>query len=374
MMVQLWLDRGGGTFDEMSVVAPERLTRASMCAIAAHQDFDMNGELKMGVIGLLEEVLRDPDLLPQERKATTNILRCATKKKKGEVLAKHKKNRNSRQEADLYPALFTLRIQSQSAAGGRPCSRFLSLSCGRVSLRSALSQEEQDDAQLKLEDILQMVSYQTPAAIAVLWTEGLLSPVFKPLSKPFRLQKSCPLLHFIVVRLQCCLVNPVPTPVAQHVPVCGSSTRLFNHSALWTVHACVCVSVCVGRRRVRKQSVSSLCRPWSSPSRSPSWITLCSGASPTSEWFIRCGVLSVRRPCISPWNSWAEDPAKSKKNHRIKRECAAYLALKWFGGVYSSSTDEIFTEFDTLHFVMHHVPSFGLLRNILRAWKMEYTM
>uniref|UniRef100_A0A671TPK2 Ras protein specific guanine nucleotide releasing factor 2 n=1 Tax=Sparus aurata TaxID=8175 RepID=A0A671TPK2_SPAAU len=59
------------------------------------QDFDMNGELKMGVIGLLEEVLRDPDLLPQERKATSNIL-------------------------------------------------------------SALSQDEQDDAQLRIEDILQM--------------------------------------------------------------------------------------------------------------------------------------------------------------------------------------------------------------------------
>ncbi|XP_058472519.1 ras-specific guanine nucleotide-releasing factor 2 isoform X3 [Solea solea] len=69
------------------------------------QDFDTNSELKMGVIGLLEEVLRDADLLPQERKATTNIL-------------------------------------------------------------SALSPEEQDDAQLKIEDILQM--------------------------------KSCPLLHFIV--------------------------------------------------------------------------------------------------------------------------------------------------------------------------------
>ncbi|XP_074474724.1 ras-specific guanine nucleotide-releasing factor 2 isoform X3 [Sebastes fasciatus] len=69
------------------------------------QDFDMNSELKMGVICLLEEVLRDPDMLPQERKATSNIL-------------------------------------------------------------SALSQEEQDDAQLKIEDILQM--------------------------------KSCPLLHFIV--------------------------------------------------------------------------------------------------------------------------------------------------------------------------------
>ncbi|KAM6901147.1 ras-specific guanine nucleotide-releasing factor 2 isoform 2-T2 [Lycodopsis pacificus] len=59
------------------------------------QDFDMNGELKTAVIGLLEDVLRDPDLLPQERKATANIL-------------------------------------------------------------SALSQEELDDAQLKIEDILQM--------------------------------------------------------------------------------------------------------------------------------------------------------------------------------------------------------------------------
>ncbi|KAF7200589.1 Ras protein specific guanine nucleotide releasing factor 2, partial [Nothobranchius furzeri] len=59
------------------------------------QDFEMNGELKMSVVYLLEEVLRDPDLLPQERKATANIL-------------------------------------------------------------SALSQDEQDDAQLRIEDILQM--------------------------------------------------------------------------------------------------------------------------------------------------------------------------------------------------------------------------
>ncbi|XP_028269825.1 ras-specific guanine nucleotide-releasing factor 2 isoform X3 [Parambassis ranga] len=59
------------------------------------QDFEMNVELKMSVICLLEEVLRDPDLLPQERKATANIL-------------------------------------------------------------SALSQDEQDDAQLRIEDILQM--------------------------------------------------------------------------------------------------------------------------------------------------------------------------------------------------------------------------
>ncbi|XP_031426427.1 ras-specific guanine nucleotide-releasing factor 2 isoform X2 [Clupea harengus] len=59
------------------------------------QDFEMNSELKACVICLLEEVLKDPDLLPQERKATANIL-------------------------------------------------------------SALSQDDQDDAQLKIEDILQM--------------------------------------------------------------------------------------------------------------------------------------------------------------------------------------------------------------------------
>ncbi|XP_076125938.1 ras-specific guanine nucleotide-releasing factor 2 [Alosa pseudoharengus] len=59
------------------------------------QDFEMNSELKGGVICLLEEVLKDPDLLPQERKATANIL-------------------------------------------------------------SGLSQDDQDDAQLKIEDILQM--------------------------------------------------------------------------------------------------------------------------------------------------------------------------------------------------------------------------
>ncbi|XP_037634750.1 ras-specific guanine nucleotide-releasing factor 2 isoform X3 [Sebastes umbrosus] len=68
------------------------------------QDFEMNGELKMSVVCLLEEVLRDPDLLPQERKATANIL-----------------------------SLFYSTLSP-----------------------SALSQDEQDDAQLRIEDILQM--------------------------------------------------------------------------------------------------------------------------------------------------------------------------------------------------------------------------
>lgn len=52
--------------------------RFSVGFFACVQDFEMNGELKLSVICLLEEVLRDPDLLPQERKATANILRCPT--------------------------------------------------------------------------------------------------------------------------------------------------------------------------------------------------------------------------------------------------------------------------------------------------------
>uniref|UniRef100_A0A8C3MPQ5 Uncharacterized protein n=1 Tax=Geospiza parvula TaxID=87175 RepID=A0A8C3MPQ5_GEOPR len=38
------------------------------------QDFELNNELKMNVLNLLEEVLRDPDLLPQERKAAAHAL------------------------------------------------------------------------------------------------------------------------------------------------------------------------------------------------------------------------------------------------------------------------------------------------------------
>lgn len=39
------------------------------------QDFELNTELKMRVIGFLEEVMHDPELLTQERKAAANIIR-----------------------------------------------------------------------------------------------------------------------------------------------------------------------------------------------------------------------------------------------------------------------------------------------------------
>lgn len=39
------------------------------------QDFETNEELKFRVIGFLEEVIHDPELLTQERKAAANIIR-----------------------------------------------------------------------------------------------------------------------------------------------------------------------------------------------------------------------------------------------------------------------------------------------------------
>ncbi|KAM5292989.1 LOW QUALITY PROTEIN: ras-specific guanine nucleotide-releasing factor 1 [Ctenodactylus gundi] len=48
------------------------------------QDFETNNKLKCKVIGFLEEVIRDPDLLTQERKAAANIIRTLTQEDPGD--------------------------------------------------------------------------------------------------------------------------------------------------------------------------------------------------------------------------------------------------------------------------------------------------
>lgn len=78
--------------------------------------------------------------------------------------------------------------------------------CCNCFLCSALSQED-DDAQLKIEDILQMVSTTICCYHNVMNRED--SKIsFKQLSKIIYLQKSCPLLHFIVVRILLLSRNP----------------------------------------------------------------------------------------------------------------------------------------------------------------------
>uniref|UniRef100_A0A673YFI0 Ras protein specific guanine nucleotide releasing factor 2 n=1 Tax=Salmo trutta TaxID=8032 RepID=A0A673YFI0_SALTR len=77
------LEDGGGdierTCDKEFIIcraATNRVLNVLRHWVSKHsQDFEMNSELKMGVMTILEEVLRDPDLLPQERKATGNIVR-----------------------------------------------------------------------------------------------------------------------------------------------------------------------------------------------------------------------------------------------------------------------------------------------------------
>uniref|UniRef100_H2MB25 Ras protein specific guanine nucleotide releasing factor 1 n=1 Tax=Oryzias latipes TaxID=8090 RepID=H2MB25_ORYLA len=51
------------------------------------QDFELNSELKMRVIGFLEEVMHDPELLTQERKAAANIIRTLTQEDPGDSQA-----------------------------------------------------------------------------------------------------------------------------------------------------------------------------------------------------------------------------------------------------------------------------------------------
>uniref|UniRef100_A0A3B3XEZ8 Ras protein specific guanine nucleotide releasing factor 1 n=1 Tax=Poecilia mexicana TaxID=48701 RepID=A0A3B3XEZ8_9TELE len=51
------------------------------------QDFELNTELKMRVIGFLEEVMHDPELLTQERKAAANIIRTLTQEDPGDTQA-----------------------------------------------------------------------------------------------------------------------------------------------------------------------------------------------------------------------------------------------------------------------------------------------
>ena len=48
---------------------------ASAVARLPPQDFETNNELRGKVISFLEEVMHDPELLTQERKAAANIIR-----------------------------------------------------------------------------------------------------------------------------------------------------------------------------------------------------------------------------------------------------------------------------------------------------------
>ncbi|XP_060233750.1 ras-specific guanine nucleotide-releasing factor 2 isoform X3 [Meriones unguiculatus] len=120
------------------------------------QDFELNNELKMNVLNLLEEVLRDPDLLPQERKATANILRTNLNvavlnpsPRMGALLGSMGGGRLPAPGFwhQMLEATWSSRQQKRTQTQG---------SFRNKPLLQALSQDDQDDIHLKLEDIIQM--------------------------------------------------------------------------------------------------------------------------------------------------------------------------------------------------------------------------
>lgn len=62
-------------FPSVCVFWKEKKQTPVMTLLVSPQDFELNTELKMRVIGFLEEVMHDPELLTQERKAAANIIR-----------------------------------------------------------------------------------------------------------------------------------------------------------------------------------------------------------------------------------------------------------------------------------------------------------
>uniref|UniRef100_A0A3P8VYA8 Ras protein specific guanine nucleotide releasing factor 2 n=1 Tax=Cynoglossus semilaevis TaxID=244447 RepID=A0A3P8VYA8_CYNSE len=77
------------------------------------QDFDMNRELKSGVMSLLEEMLRDPDLLPQERKATTNIISALSQEDQDDVQLKMEDISQTSHRAECFESLSAMELAEQ---------------------------------------------------------------------------------------------------------------------------------------------------------------------------------------------------------------------------------------------------------------------
>lgn len=96
------------------------------------QDFESNNELKTKVIAFLEEVMHDPELLTQERKAAANIIRYL---------------------CDLFDCGTTIYNMEDLLY----CTYVMAVTSLLLSVRT-LTQEDHGDNQITLEDVTQLVS------------------------------------------------------------------------------------------------------------------------------------------------------------------------------------------------------------------------
>ncbi|ELW70687.1 Ras-specific guanine nucleotide-releasing factor 1 [Tupaia chinensis] len=107
------------------------------------QDFETNDELKCKVIGFLEEVMHDPELLTQERKAAANIIRCWSP---GDQSHAHSPDPCTAADTCLACAVHR---EAPSTCG------YLHLNTLKWNKRT-LTQEDPGDNQITLEEITQM--------------------------------------------------------------------------------------------------------------------------------------------------------------------------------------------------------------------------
>lgn len=105
------------------------------------QDFEANNELKTKVIAFLEEVMHDPELLTQERKAAANIIRYLSV---------------------MFESRLELCVDSDIFMENNDifyCASFhfaYTTSC-RLLFARTLTQEDHGDNQITLEDVTQLV-------------------------------------------------------------------------------------------------------------------------------------------------------------------------------------------------------------------------
>lgn len=170
-------------------------------------------------------------------------------------------------------------------------------------LSSALSQEEQDDTQLRIEDIIQMVSITCltegihfPARFIIL---SMIAEILYLMNDTEKLPP--PTLHcgkndVLVMKTSfpyedqlwsvCIVVHSWCPNVWSYFVFVWSSVALCSSLLFCTYAVCLSVNVFL-RRRVLKRSVLSLSQQWNWQNRSPCWITLCSGVFLMSEYIIQ---------------------------------------------------------------------------------------
>lgn len=123
----------------LKVILQVLFSSSPVCVLSVPlQDFESNNELKTKVIAFLEEVMHDPELLTQERKAAANIIRYR-------CVPFDRGTENSFCKPNIWKNTVLF------------CTHFRAWPSLLLYVRT-LTQEDHGDNQISLEDVTQLVS------------------------------------------------------------------------------------------------------------------------------------------------------------------------------------------------------------------------